>query len=272
MKTLLLLLIFAVSGSLYSQTLDPSWKKAIVLFEIKQDTNYYPIGSGLVVFYNNFNFIVTNAHIAKKTELFLRFNLKSNPNQSLRVSINKMIKSSNGPWYFAPHSDVAVIPLSTYPEIQNKIDSIDIKPMGVSIFKTWDYLNEGDDIYILGFPIGLGTEQHYSPVYRSGIISLKENKNEFLIDANIYPGNSGGPVFLKPSVYDYRKNSIGEVTPAYLIGIVSSYIPYTDVAVSQQTQRPRIIFEENSGLAIICSTDVILSSLSEYYQKYIKVH
>ncbi|MEN6615143.1 MAG: hypothetical protein ABFD12_01160 [Syntrophorhabdus sp.] len=34
-----------------------------------------------------------------------------------------------------------------------------------------------------------------------------------------------------------------------LVGIVSSFIPYREVAVSEQTRRPRIVFEENSGLA-----------------------
>ena len=41
-----------------------------------------------------------------------------------------------------------------------------------------------------------------------------------------------------------------------LLGIVSSYIPYADVAVSRQTGRPRITFEENSGLAKVVPIDM----------------
>ena len=39
--------------------------------------------------------------------------------------------------------------------------------------------------------------------------------------------------------------------------MVSSYLPYREVAVSQQTGRPRMIFEENSGLGVVVPFNVI---------------
>lgn len=41
------------------------------------------------------------------------------------------------------------------------------------------------------------------------------------------------------------------VERAWLIGIVSGYIPYTDWAVSEQTGEPRMMLVENSGLASV---------------------
>jgi V8-like Glu-specific endopeptidase len=272
MKKIITAFLILYSLSLFSQTLDQTWKKSVVLIEAKKDTTYFPVGTGIVFIYNNLLYIVTNEHIAKINGLYIRFNVKSAANRNLRYSIDRMINYSNAPWLVALNSDVATVLLVDYPEVENSKDTIDVKPMGVSLFKYWDYVNEGDDIYILGFPIGIGAKAHYSPVYRSGIISLKENKNEFLIDANIFPGNSGGPVFMKPSIFDYRSQSLGITVPGYFIGIVSSYIPYRDVAISEQTQRPRIIFEENSGLAIVYSTDVILNLLNQYNEKIIKGH
>lgn len=41
--------------------------------------------------------------------------------------------------------------------------------------------------------------------------------------------------------------SVGDTKPVascYLVGIVASYIPYCDVAVSSQTGTTRVIFEE----------------------------
>jgi len=43
----------------------------------------------------------------------------------------------------------------------------------------------------------------------------------------------------------------------YVIGIVQGYLPYEDVAVSTQTKRPRVIFQENSGLAVVHPIDCI---------------
>lgn len=45
------------------------------------------------------------------------------------------------------------------------------------------------------------------------------------------------------------------VNRAYLLGIVAAYLPYQDVAISSQTRRPRVIFEENSGLASVFPVD-----------------
>lgn len=87
-----------------------------------------------------------------------------------------------------------------------------------------------------------------------------------MIDSNVFPGNSGGPVFIKPSIFDYRTGTLGEGTVGYLVGVVSGFLPYSDVAISLQTRRPRVIFEENSGLAIVYSTDAILDLLSRYIQ------
>jgi hypothetical protein len=42
-----------------------------------------------------------------------------------------------------------------------------------------------------------------------------------------------------------------------LIGVISSYIPYSDTAISLQTKRPRITFEENSGLCIVIPSNEI---------------
>src|SRR5207247_3057746 len=76
------------------------------------------------------------------------------------------------------------------------------------------------------------------------------------------PGNSGGPVIIKPEM-----SAVGETKPidsASLIGVVAGYVPYADVAISRQTERPRIIFEENSGLAIVYPVDLIQEAISQH--------
>jgi hypothetical protein len=47
-----------------------------------------------------------------------------------------------------------------------------------------------------------------------------------------------------------------------LIGVVSSFIPYRETAVSLQTQRPRIVFEENSGLSNVVPIAKLVELLS----------
>ena len=42
-----------------------------------------------------------------------------------------------------------------------------------------------------------------------------------------------------------------------LIGVMGAYVPYKDVAISQQTGETRAIFVENSGLSWVWSTNLL---------------
>ena len=121
-------------------------------------------------------------------------------------------------------------------------------------------LSEGDDLFVLGFPLGEAGEERNHAIVRQGMIAriqhwLQNKGRTFLIDASVYPGNSGGPVLLKPEL-----TSVGD-TPSnsrcLLIGMVSSYLTYSEVAISEQTGRRRMVFEENSGLAQVVPMDLI---------------
>lgn len=46
-----------------------------------------------------------------------------------------------------------------------------------------------------------------------------------------------------------------------LIGLVKGYITYTDVAISPQTKRPRVAFEENTGLTNVEPVDRIIETI-----------
>ena len=125
-------------------------------------------------------------------------------------------------------------------------------------------VTEGDGVFVLGFPMGMVDPEQQYVVCRAGVIArirdlLEDKTTDFLVDAAVFPGNSGGPVILKPELASLSgTKAIGQ---AVLIGIVKSYVPYRDVATSQQTRRARIIFEENSGLAAVEPADHILTTV-----------
>ncbi len=117
--------------------------------------------------------------------------------------------------------------------------------------KQWD-VGESDETFTITFHPNLVRGQPSSPILRHGVVAeFAEDAETFLIDSLAYPGNSGSPVTLKPTAL--RRNqtgySFGQVSPALLLGVVLEFVPYVDLAVSTQTGRPRITFEENSGLA-----------------------
>jgi len=86
---------------------------------------------------------------------------------------------------------------------------------------------DGEQIIVLGFPALVEEEYQQHALMRSGVVASTDpagpTDNEFLIDARIFPGNSGGPVFAPPTGVD-RDGGFSTGREAKLLGLVSQTI------------------------------------------------
>jgi V8-like Glu-specific endopeptidase len=176
----------------------------------------------------------------------------------------QQFRLENSKWFFHPNEniDIAIVPIDLnylrsegfFPNVFTKgsVANLDkLKELGVAA---------GDGIFVLGFPMDLAGKQRNYVIVRNGIIArldetLDHASDKFMIDSFVFPGNSGGPVVLKPDAISI--NGTKAQSTAYLIGVVIDYQTYNDVAISPQTGRSRASFEENSGLAEVLPTDYI---------------
>ena len=218
---------------------------------------------------SHWTFVVTNRHVVDKgRQLWVRF--RAPPNQPAKPFPIPGHAPAPCPWILHPdpNVDLAILPL----------DAIDMPPDSAP--KTVLTLahhgiardelrssecNEGNEVFILGFPLGIAGISQNDVIVRHGILARIQDwydgrSTHFLIDSSIYPGNSGGPVVLKPVLWS-ATNKPRLATPR-LLGLVASYLPYQDVATSQQTGRVRLVSEENSGLATVVPTDAIVELTS----------
>lgn len=207
-------------------------------------------------------FLVTNRHVFEgQKQVSLRFNLSGAGTKTYDLLLED---SSGKKW--ATHSnekiDLAIVQVN-YDALIN--DHIKCSFLPEERFAYVDVIKsqgifQGDGVFVLGFPMGLsGVEQNYV-IVRGGIISrlddeIIKTEGSFLIDSTVFPGNSGGPVILKPEVASLQGTNA--VSQAYILGVVSKYIRYPDAAVSEQTKEVRIVFLENSGLSHIVPMDFI---------------
>ena len=222
-------------------------------------------------------FLVTNRHVFTKardrrTVLHARFN---RPVDVASPIYSLPLDEPDGPAFWTVHqeADVAVLPLNSDHLRTEGIEFFFFSPdhaFTVDQARAVD-MSEGDGVFVLGFPLGeAGDERNYA-IVRQGIIArvrdwMSGKVDTFLIDASIFPGNSGGPVLLKPeltSVGGTKRND-----RCGLIGMVASYLPYQEIAVSTQTDRPRMIFEENSGLGVVVPFDVIHETVEAAVSKF----
>jgi S1-C subfamily serine protease len=222
-------------------------------------------------------YLVTNKHVLKNLDnIHVRFNPQTGQSAkdyhiSLKDQNGKQIWTGNS----VPEIDVAVLQLN--------IQRVRDEGMKCNFFESDKHsantdelikreASEGDPVFVMGFPMGIVAADRQHVFVRGGIISrikdlFEKRSKDYVVDAFVFPGNSGGPVISKPENSSIVGTKFSNV--ASLIGIIKSYIPYSDVAISQQTGNPRIIFEENSGLSKVEPVDHIISTIQEAKNKKI---
>jgi S1-C subfamily serine protease len=214
-------------------------------------------------------FLVTNKHVLRgKKRIYLKFNSANDPT-SKDYAVDLVSRNGKERWvgHIEPKVDVAVLPINAnalkdelmkYAFFQSDahVSSVAaMKKLGVT---------EGARVFVLGFPMGLVDKVRQYVICRAGCIArirdlLDGITDDFMVDATVFPGNSGGPVVLQPELTAITGTTA--ITKADLIGVVKSYVPYHDVAISQQTGNPRVVFEENSGLAAVEPADHITETI-----------
>lgn len=239
-----------------SHWLPKDWKKSIVLFENRnEEGKATPLGTGFIINFEpkkRIGALVTCKHVAQAQNLCVRLNAKEGlPYTMVSVPLEEFEKHGFI-WCFHPDKDT---------DLAMRINfvgtDIDILAVPRPLFGSFEEATEGDDIFFLGFPLGITGQARVTPVVRSGIIALKGEDSTYLVDANTFPGSSGSPVFLRPTAFDWKTRAFGKITPPKLIGILQSSLTYTDYAISPQTGRLRVSFEENAGLGKVYSIDII---------------
>jgi hypothetical protein len=231
----------------------------------KKSINLY--GTGFLVRIQDIYYLVTAKHIIrdqdsgapKDGEMYVFLNAKKD-NINFR-KIQEIKKTFKVDWVFHsnPDVDIAIIPWPLDPA------NDDVKVVPEELFTKSDRIFELYDIFFLSFQPGIEMTTKISPVFKTGTVSTINDDKTFYINASAFPGNSGSPVFLKPSPLRFDETNIsigGNNLDGTFIGIVGNYIAYQEVAVSVQTKRPRIVFEENTGLSKVWPVEYIQEILN----------
>ncbi len=250
-----------------------------------QDKNKHWIGTGFIVGRKekdtpklSTHYLVTNKHVIEnQNNIYVRFNSLGG---EFIKDYNIDLCDENNDTLFSAHpdksTDVIAIQISPQTLVNDKTiwGSFDLEDHSLTLEQMQTTgVQEGCLVYALGFPMNL-VDPIKAPICRLGCISritdtflLKKGTPKFLVDAQTFPGNSGGPIVNRPD------NMSIEGTPqndsANLIGILSAYIPYRDKLISKQTGNVVMIQEENSGLTVVHPVDRIKEVVEIEWKRHI---
>lgn len=181
-------------------------------------------------------FIATNKHVVAGAEAvtvnFIQQNTEGGP--ALGSSYKVTVAPFSADSYYGhpdPDVDVAVMLLGPLVNAANEAGvQLYYKNIGSNAVPTLAQLDELDaveDVRFVGYPDGIYDTQNYLPVIRRGTTASYlqhdyEGKPTFLIDASVFPGSSGSPVFIADSGSYATKNGLMVGSRILLLGIVAA--------------------------------------------------
>lgn len=211
--------------------------------KIRKFDYYKTLGTGAIFYVKKhgevLQCIITAKHVLKDINGKYYDSIKFRTSNYDEVSVfdnlgYNLSLSSNGKktWFELPDSsiDLACIPL----EVKGPINRFDtILTISYSYFPAELDYYEGEEIIAFGYPAAVGSNYWTRSILRQGIVAWLPKydieKKKFLIDCDVYPGNSGGPVFNNP-----------ERALLYLDDNPDKYIKFLGIVTERRFDRNKI--------------------------------
>jgi V8-like Glu-specific endopeptidase len=159
-----------------------------------------------------------------------------------KATIGYRIENADGTWRYAPQTitiradghelwthhgsrDVAAIAITAPAEFAKS--AIPMKWLATEDTFNKYQLGPGDEMMALGFPKGLSSNTAGFPILRSGRVASYPLTPStafptFLLDFNVFPGNSGGPVYTARGLH--RRDGPDNETQPFVAGILTQEV------------------------------------------------
>lgn len=258
-----------------------------VRIEASLPGNLTSTGTGFVFNYvrndEQYLFIVTNKHVIKNS---IKGKLTFNQRDGERPMLGKVftINYSNFESQWIGHSqddiDVAIMPFApVLNELSDKHVQIFFKSITPDLIPSDKLLREDidavEDIVFVGYPNDIYDRRNLLPVVRRGITATPvsidfEGKPAFLIDASIFPGSSGSPVFLC-NIGSYSPKGKGLIAGSrlFFLGVVASVFTRKDLNTIELIEIPTgkipmVATTQMLDLGIVYKSIVIKELIEEF--------
>jgi hypothetical protein len=218
-------------------------------------------GSGTGFFYEVKNengsapFIVTNKHVfvgAVQGGITFHLSLDGKPDLGNTYTVNFSTDDWLNLWHEHPdpNVDIAVAPFFPILEFVKKQTQKELfyRSIPASMLPTTEQLDQFDAIEpvtFIGYPNGIWDSKNFLPVARRGTTATPlevdfENTPRFLIDASVFGGSSGSPVFVVHEGAHATRNGsvIAGGSQAFFVGVIAAVFQRTQTNMVQAVPIP----------------------------------
>jgi len=245
------------------------------------------IGTGFIFAFqlknNSYPFLVTCKHVVEGAkEGFLTFIKSKEQKPLLGESYRLRIKNFEKPWFKhkSQNVDVAILPfVPILKQISNQGVQIFFKSIPDALTPKDTQLEELDaveDVLFIGYPIGLWDTENLTPIVRKGITATPvfldfKGEKQFLIDASVFPGSSGSPVFIynKGTYSEKKTNMVVAGDRILFLGILSAVftMPDTGEIIVPTQIMSKVRVRQLADIGIVFRAETISEVCKDFLKK-----
>jgi len=245
------------------------------------------IGTGFIFAFqlknNSYPFLVTCKHVVEGAkEGFLTFIKSKEQKPLLGESYRLRIKNFEKPWFKhkSQNVDVAILPfVPILKQISNQGVQIFFKSIPDALTPKDTQLEELDaveDVLFIGYPIGLWDTENLTPIVRKGITATPvfldfKGEKQFLIDASVFPGSSGSPVFIyNKGTYSEKKTNMVVAGDRILFLVILSAVftmPDTGEIIVPTQIMSKVRVRQLADIGIVFRAETISEVCKDFLKK-----
>ncbi len=198
------------------------------------------VGTGFITSYESdhkqYLFLVTTKHVVEDATVGKFFFTKSDgTNPLIGERFNVEVSDFKGCWFGHPNNDidVAVMPLvPVLSEIEKQGQKVYFRSIPLSLIPTREQeesLIALEEVIFIGYPNSIYDTKNLLPIIRKGTTATPISVDYsgmplFLIDASVFPGSSGSPVFIYNQGSYATPQGITIGTRIHFLGVISQVL------------------------------------------------
>lgn len=246
------------------------------------------VGTGFLYMHCQRLFVVTNKHVVKgitKGNMVLHQSLIEDGKTKPKLGFGHNVAFSEANFIGHPIDDVDISVMNLSEVVEHLIQegtppyykniAEESRPKQEDLEK---FISPIEEIIFVGYPSGIWDTKNLMPVVRKGITATPYyiqfgGLQIFLIDASVFPGSSGSPVFLYyAGSYSDKANVLYAGSKAYFLGIVARVFERTEegeitIKDVPTAKVPVANVKQMIDLGIVFNDAAVVEAMDHYLEK-----